>query len=150
MAYVDLNPIRAKMAETAEESEHTSIKLRIQSILKTDHPDYKEQPQCLYPFVGNPRNNIPEGLPFNLIDYIELVDMTGRQMRNSKRGKINTTLSPILNRLKFKAENGFYLSGNFESKLKGIVGSTVNLKAACKKLGYLRTIGKQSCEALFP
>jgi len=35
------------MAETPETSDHTSIKLRIQSLLNTDHPDYKEQPACI-------------------------------------------------------------------------------------------------------
>ena len=150
MVYVDLNPIRAKMAETPEESDHTSIKLRIQSLLKTDHPDYKERPKCMYPFIGNPHDHMPEGLPFELTDYIELVDNTGRQIRQGKRGRIDTALSPILKRLKFEAENWLYLSENFERKLKGIVGSTINLKAACEKLGYLRTIGRKSCEKYFP
>ena len=151
MAYVDLNPIRAKMAKTPETSDHTSIKLRIQNTLKSDHPDYKnQQPQSLFPFVNNTRKNIPEGLPFKLTDYIELIELTGKQLHKGKQGKINSTLSPILYRLKFEADNWLYLSKNFESKLKGLVGSTIKLKAACKKLGYMRTICKQSCEQFFP
>ena len=32
-------------------------------------------------FVGNPRVNMPDGLPFRLTDYLELVDWIGRQIR---------------------------------------------------------------------
>jgi len=46
MAYVDLNPIRAKMAATPETSDYTSIQRRINSAIKG------EQPAELLPFVG--------------------------------------------------------------------------------------------------
>ena len=151
MAYVDLNPIRAGMAKAPESSHHTSIKRRLNSALKTQHPNYKnQQAPRLFPFAGNPRNDMPEGLPFKLMDYIELVEWTGKQMCSNKRGVIDEKLPPILDRLHFEADNWFYLTQHFESKLKGLVGSMFELKQACKKLGYQRTICKQSCEQFFP
>jgi len=151
MVYVDLNPIRAKMNKTPETSDHTSIKTRIDSALKAHNPNDKhQQPKSLFPFVGNPGKNMPEGLPFKLSDYIDLVEWTGKQARKDKRGKIAVNLPPILNRLNFETENWMHLSAHFESKLKGLVGSLINLKVACEKMGYKRTVFKHSCEQYFP
>ncbi len=61
-------------------------KKRIQSVLNIEQPDHKTlQPDCLCPFVGNPREDMPDGLPFNLEEYVELVDLTDRQIREGKK-----------------------------------------------------------------
>ncbi|MFQ3194563.1 MAG: REP element-mobilizing transposase RayT [Colwellia sp.] len=72
MAYVDLNPIRAKMATTAETSDYTSIQSGINSAIKG------QKPTELLPFVGDERANMPNGLMFSVKDYIALVEDTGR------------------------------------------------------------------------
>jgi hypothetical protein len=59
MAYVDLNPIRAKMAKTPETSAHTSIQKRTEAIQQ-----HKRQPHKLLLFVGNPRQDMPQGIAF--------------------------------------------------------------------------------------
>jgi len=89
---------------------------------------------------------MPEGLPFRLADYIELVDITRRIMRKDKRGFIKQNMPPILKRLNIDPENWMYLSINFESKFKGLMGSALHLKAVCKSLGYKRTPSLGHCE----
>ncbi|MEL0625055.1 transposase, partial [Marinomonas arenicola] len=72
MAYVDLNPVRSGISDTPEGSDFTSIKKRVAAVKEN------RQPKVLYPFVGNPRQDMPNGLTFKLADYLELVDLTGR------------------------------------------------------------------------
>ena len=141
MAYVDLNPIRARLAITPEASEYTSIRLRIKS------PGDKAK--HLFPFVDYPRKDMPEGLSFKLIEYIELIDWTGRIIREGRHGTIPENIPPVLQRLKQDPDNWFYLAQHFESKLKGLVGSVLKLKRVCKKLGYQRTPCLRSCEQHF-
>ena len=93
MTYVDLNPIRAGIAKTPESSEYTSIKARLEAL-----NNQQETAPCLYPFVGNPTNKTVNGIPFRLMDYIELVDWTARQYREN-RAFLSSSLPPILQRL---------------------------------------------------
>ncbi len=148
MVYVDLNPIRACMAKAPEESPYTSVKQRIDLAQSENHP-YSKQPKNLYPFAGNPREGMPEGLPFHLADYINLVDWTGRQLRDDKRGHISQSLPPILDRLGLDQKNWLYLSTQFESRFKSIVGTAHNVRQACEKFGKRWVHGLQECEVLF-
>ena len=145
MAYVDLNPVRAKIAETPERSEHTSVKKRAEVLSKSG-----DQPTELLPFSGNPTNEVPTGLPFCLTDYLELVDWTGRKIREDKRGAINAKQLPILDRLSIEPGQWLDMTQRFESKFKSLVGCGHRLKMAAQLLGFTRTPGMAACQSAFP
>ena len=112
MAYVDLNPIRAGIAATPEESDHTSIKQRIEALQSASETRnaVAHQPVGLELFVGNPRQPMPAGLAYRLEDYLKLVDWTGRHIREDKRGRIEDEVPPILNRLGIASAHWLYRS----------------------------------------
>ncbi|WP_299495214.1 transposase [uncultured Shewanella sp.] len=139
MAYVDLNPIRAKMAETPESSDFTSIQRRIKAGLKG------ELPAKLLDFVGDERLDMSKGLHFHLDDYLQLVDETGRIIRNDKRGAISESAMPILNRLNIPQENWLKLTTEFTRLFKGPVGSLQELDAYCVHLDRKRRQGAGNC-----
>ncbi|WP_316367552.1 transposase [Candidatus Thiodiazotropha sp. CDECU1] len=140
MAYVDLNPVRAGLAETPEQSDYTSIKERSLLFRKTpDSAEVSNAPSGLLPFAGYPRKDMPKGLPFRLKDYLELVDWTGRAILENKRGYIPDHKSPVLERLQVDPKHWLYMTQHFESRFKGLVGASHALKAACRKLEFRRT-----------
>ena len=132
MTYVDLNPIRAKMAELPETSDFTSIQARLhehldryqaetpakeqlcQRIEKQAALEQKLMSQLdsedehariylldkanLFSFEGSGSKK-ESALPFSLDDYIDLVDITGRIIREDKRGFIEGTAPSVLTRL---------------------------------------------------
>ena len=150
MAYVDLKPISARMADSPEQSDHTSIKQCIEQALKAQQP-YKpdQQPGTLFPFAGNPRKDMPDGIPFNLADYLELVDWSGRIMREDKRGYIPDHLPTILQRLDMDARHWLYLTKNFEQPFKSLVGAAHHVRKACEDMGKCWVYGISQCEKLF-
>ncbi|WP_223788378.1 transposase, partial [Marinicella meishanensis] len=83
MAYVDLNPIRAAMCKTPEQSDYTSIQERI-----------KNSNTRLIGFGKDDKD-----LPFSLSGYLELVDYSGQAIVENKRGYIPENLPPILARM---------------------------------------------------
>ena len=124
MAYVDLNPIRAKMAKTPETSQHTSIQKRTAALQQN-----KRQPHKLLPFVGNPSQNMSQGIAFSLQDYCELVDTTGRIIRADKAGAIDSAHSPILSRLGLSEEQWITLTTEFEQHFCYAAGAEQMMQA---------------------
>jgi REP element-mobilizing transposase RayT len=120
MAYVDLNPIRAQLARTPEESAYTSLRVRVfgsetrsklgQSVAATlggDEVDHFEIPiRPLMPFTDTVPAQCAQSaatLPIREAEYFKLVDATGRVVVRGKHGQIDKGLEPILERIGLSA-----------------------------------------------
>jgi hypothetical protein len=112
--------------KSPETSRHTSVKERIAPTLNlANNIDEIIQKQglnhfslplkALLNFEGNTVANKQEGILFSLSDYLELVDTTGRIIRDDKRGAIPLHLPPILERLGIDRKTWLINSTRFES-----------------------------------
>ena len=123
MAYVDLNPVRAGLAATPESSEYTAIAQRLQALMlpnetiacdpslsieTSDESPHEPTPgPRLMPFMPEglaPAQPSNTHLPYQLQDYLELLDWVGRIERPGKRGYIAANTPAILQRLGLEPE----------------------------------------------
>ena len=150
MVYVDLNPIRAGITSIPEESEFTSIHERIQFISKhlthpkqtpikqtkretTDIVDKLPQPKGLVPFAIITENQ-SYAIDFKLSDYLELIDYTGRTIREDKQaGSIPEHLHSILTRLHSQPDHWISFVKNLSTTFSHAVGSEILLINFAKK-----------------
>jgi hypothetical protein len=125
MAYVVLNPVRANMATTRENSGHTCIKQRIVPTLdlpaaiqqQLEHGQllkFNGNIKPMLPFLDSINANIQSGIPCTWEDYLNLVNWTGRVVRDDKRGAINQQLPPILERLNIEPKTWIKYAIAFE------------------------------------
>jgi hypothetical protein len=84
---VDLHPIRAKMADTPETSDYTSVAERIAELREeSDNADTSPEDRTpLMPFDATGR--MATAIPFAFDDYLELVDAHANQHHRSMRGR---------------------------------------------------------------
>ena len=126
MAYVDLNPVRAGMADTPETSSYTSIQERLTPVFVLqkaiddqsecgDLLDFKTPLKSLLGFENRLMNEPQTGIQFNFEEYLALVEWTGRIIRSDKRGHIDNALPPILDRLQITADQWRINTTQFEA-----------------------------------
>ncbi|PVZ69722.1 transposase [Pelagibaculum spongiae] len=140
MAYVDLNPLRAGIAKTPEQSEYTSIQQRIQrkrnSTKKTNLKAFKQtsvKPK-LKPFHS--KDPLQEKIPFSYKDYLELVDQTARIIRKGKTA-MDPSLPPIIDRLDIDKHGWMQTMSRGGNKFHRAVGSRNALEKYAELLKQL-------------
>jgi len=95
MAYVDLNPVRAGIAEAPEHSEFTSFRAR----LHEEAINARRRRRHVRPLLPFADEGGADSLPVRRPDYLELVAVAGRAARNGKVRRMSASLKPILARL---------------------------------------------------
>lgn len=149
MAYVDLNPVRAKMADSVEKSEFTSIFERIHGKSCNDesrHDDINGKP--LFGFVAGESSEQPQGIPYSLIDYLELVDWTGRVLREDKRGAISNQIPNLLSVLGLESNTWLELASHFGKDYHGAVGSLDELAEFASHTGRCWVSGQNKLRCM--
>lgn len=177
--YVDLNPVRAGIADTPEASAHTSAYERIQGrqqrqSLRAARPvrvgghgrpaDATSRPArdgwlCPVNIEGDPaevaranasRRASNKGfLPMPLDDYLRLLDWTGRQVRQDKRGAIPGDLAPILERLGTSGALWIDTVTNFGRWFHRAAGRVSLLGAEATRAGKHWFQGVRHCQQAF-
>lgn len=143
MAYVDLNPVRAKEAKTLETSDFTSIKKRL------FYTGSGIQPNCLMPFAtsNEQRCELQPYLSISLEAYIDLVKVTGQCIRSDKPGHLPRDCT-LLKRLKIKALAWMKMTKGFEHIFHGAVGRSNSKRRFCRALCFQRLAGMTNCALL--
>jgi len=170
MSYVDLNPIRAAVAQTPETSEFTSLHDRIsdrQAVVEFNPSMVASQVQVidgdragwLAPIaltaeceqsVDHPaqRRLTNRGCLFMTLDqYLQLVDWTGRQLRLDKLGQIPPQLDPILARLECSFDTWMDLVKNFRRRFPTEAGRPETLQSVSRLRRHHRQSRRHSARS---
>ena len=140
MAYVDLNPIRASIAKSIEESEHTSIKKRVESLTETALQN------TVRAIAGNVKNRT---MVLKLKDYIELVEWTGQAIVYPNKASLPSKLSATLSHLNIQQDSWLGQVQSYGSRYYRFVGSLEQLKAKAQALGQQWLKGVNQAQKLY-
>ena len=143
--YVDLNPIRAKLAKTPEQSDYTSVKARIKR-----GKEKKQKPGKLGMLLKPALIPVKEfsGGCLSEAEYLQLVDLTGRSLREGK-GHIPADLRPILERLKLAPDSWLTMQRNKRALFRRVIGPVSSLRSIAATMGKKWLHGMQGASTVF-
>ena len=140
MAYVDLNPIRAGITTRLEESDHTSIKNRVQRL--TDN----EMTNTMRSVAGDVRSRT---MVIPLKDYITLVEWTGKSIQATGKASIPPNLASIFTRLNINQDNWLGQVQYFGSPRCRAIGCLQEVQQHIEKLGQKWFQGIKKIQPLY-
>jgi REP element-mobilizing transposase RayT len=147
MAYVDLNPIRAGVAATPEQSEFTSVYERIRRHQNIELEGSTSTSVPLRSFRATQMEK--GGLPYETDDYLELVDWTGRILRPDKHGAIDARLPPIMQRIGIDPQAWRAAMHPYGNVFGRAIGRLDKLRLHARTLGQSWVRGMQRARSIY-
>ena len=147
MTYVDLNPVRAKITQKLEESAHTSIKHRLDTINSGSKNEQLEQ--SIKAVAGTIQSN---KLSITLREYTELTEWAGKSIVHPGKAAIPAHLQPVLARLNLQQSHWLKQIENYGQFYCRVVGPVALIRQKAKelKLRCLRGVSAASQLYLSP
>lgn len=133
MAYVDLNPVRAGRATELAGSDHTSVQQRLFELAGGAGDNPVRLP--LLDFAGVLREGQSVAIPFNLQDYLDLVDWTGRSVCEDQRGALDPTSPRLLETLGLGSEEWLPSVTEFKTRFELVIGAPERLRRMAEARG---------------
>ncbi len=132
MAYVDLNPIRAKLAETLKDSSNTSIRKRLNSIKKGD--PIKVQAMLDASITSLSIKIKSKQLPMTLKSYIGLVEWTGKAIHYPNKHTMPAHIRSSLQQLNLQQTHWLKQIEHYGKRYCHVVGPIELIKEKAKQL----------------
>lgn len=141
ITYVDLNPVRAGIATTPEESEFTSIYARLQQLRheqaararKRQPPRVPAQPPLLA--FGGAGNSNAARIPMRFQDYLQLLDWSARTRPAGRRGATGQDVPHVLARLQIEPEAWLRTMRSGGNLFGRAIGRIERMQSHARKLG---------------
>ena len=152
VAYVDLNPIRADLAETLEASDYTSVQRRIDALKapvdscsdsNTDGNSHRadaflcpvsidevNDPLAARPSRSKKRCSDKGFLALSEADYLTILDWQARNTVASRRGQTPAEAPPVFARLGIDAEEWSRMARDFGRTFKNVAGKPISVEQA--------------------
>jgi putative transposase len=149
MAYVDLNPVRVGISQSVADSEFTSGRQRLREITAPAAPNGGDAKPLLLPFVEAMREGSTAGIPFNLQDYLDLLDTTGRAVHPDRRGAIPATSPRLLACLGLAPGEWVRSVAELHARFLLFVGAPHRLSAVAARRGWRWIRGQSAARRLY-
>ena len=97
-----------------------------------------------------PPHNPERAIAYEIQDYLELVDWSGRAIIDGKRGSIPDAIPPILDRLKIDPDNYVrFINRTQKSRFHGFIGTVKSMRSLAQDFGRSFLKGQAAAAALF-
>lgn len=142
LAYVDLNPVRAGIAETAAQSRHTSLCWRL------GHTELSGTLSAINQGVGAEAKGCTP-LSMTFAEYRLLVEESGRRIGDGASGMLDAKALALIGRLGL-SEQGYVLAMKKLRRLfYRVIGRAHHLEEMAAKLNQQWLAGRSGCRAVY-